>query len=248
MILPLAAACLSFLLRTNSLGSIVLFLIVPSIYLSILRPQSIRKAGLFALATAIPSIIVVDYIMDVTRQWLVTETVFSSRFLGYITYETIIWAVFSVYIVVMFYEYFFEPREQGLAWRSRMNILVAVLVAMLAIFFALRALYPAFFASISYAYLIVGTITVFIPTLIELFRKPRLLPKFLMTAVYFFYVDIIYEITALKLGWWIFPSAQYIGKVSILGVSFPVEELLFWMMFLSAGTLAYYEPFDDDEK
>ena len=93
-----------------------------------------------------------------------------------------------------------------------------------------------------------GVAVVLIPTVVELFRRPTLLPKLLVVGLYFAYLTICYELTALKLGWWVFPGFQYIGMVSILGINFPFEEFFFWILLFAVGILAYYEPFDDDEK
>ena len=48
-----------------------------------------------------------------------------------------------------------------------------------------------------------------------------------------------YEITANMLGFWTFPSAEYIGRVNLLGQSFPIEEFLAWMIFFPSATLAF---------
>ena len=87
-----------------------------------------------------------------------------------------------------------------------------------------------------------------IPSIIELFRHPKLLPKFLLVVIYFFFLTFVYELTALKLGQWIFPSNQYIGWVSIFGLNFPLEEFFFGFFFYAMVTLACYEAFDCDEK
>ena len=61
-------------------------------------------------------------------------------------------------------------------------------------------------------------------------------------------MNFIYDIAALKLGWWTFPGTEFIGWISIAGVSFPIEEFIFWIILFALGVLSYYEYFDDDEK
>ena len=58
----------------------------------------------------------------------------------------------------------------------------------------------------------------------------------------------MYELTALKLGWWDFPSRDFVGWVSILGTRFPLEEFVFWLCLFAMAILTYYEFFDDDQK
>ncbi len=94
-----------------------------------------------------------------------------------------------------------------------------------------------------------GTILLIIPLLIVLFIYPKLSSKFFKTGVYFFLMAMIYELTALKLGWWHFPrETKFIGWVSILGLQFPFEEFFFWMILCAMAILSYYEFFADDRK
>ena len=48
-----------------------------------------------------------------------------------------------------------------------------------------------------------------------------------------------YELTADVLGFWAFPSDQYLGMLHMLGQSFPIEEFLEWMIFFPAAALAF---------
>ena len=79
-------------------------------------------------------------------------------------------------------------------------------------------------------------------------NHPKMNVKFFKTAAYFFYLTFIYEVTALQLGWWDFPSTNFIGWVSIFNVRFPLEELIFWLFLFAMAILTYYEYFADDEK
>ena len=67
-------------------------------------------------------------------------------------------------------------------------------------------------------------------------------------AAYFFYLTLVYELTALTLGWWSFPSSQFIGWVEIAGIRFPFEEFFFWLVLFSAWIVSAYEFSIDDEK
>jgi len=64
---------------------------------------------------------------------------------------------------------------------------------------------------------------------------------------FFFFVWFLAEIVVLKTAGWTFPG-QYIGMVTILGVTFPLEELFFWMLWYSVTIISYYEFFLDDQK
>ena len=70
--------------------------------------------------------------------------------------------------------------------------------------------------------------------------------KVIYQGLFFFVLSILYELTAIHAGHWIFPG-DYIGFVEILGLRFPIEELL-WLMLCVPSTIAIYEFFADDRK
>lgn len=102
---------------------------------------------------------------------------------------------------------------------------------------------PAFW-SFPYAYLVLGLFTL-PPFIILLVRRYRLVLKFLKAALYFVPLYLAYELTALPLGQWDFPG-QYIGTVTILNTTLPLEEFLVWILLSSTIVLAYYELYVDD--
>src|ERR1035437_3832938 len=91
------------LLKVNYLTSILIFIIIPSIYFSSISKRSIKKSAVFSLAMiGVP--LVIDGLLIVNHSWLV-ETMFSFKILGLIPIEDILFPFFSVYLVVIFYEY-----------------------------------------------------------------------------------------------------------------------------------------------
>ena len=89
---------------------------------------------------------------------------------------------------------------------------------------------------------------VLIPVLFEAFAFPKVFIKIFKVVPYFFYLTLLYEVTALKLGWWAFPGERFVGWVSFFGAQFPFEEFFFWLALLSAAILSYYEFYDDGER
>jgi hypothetical protein len=87
-----------------------------------------------------------------------------------------------------------------------------------------------------------------LPIITFISKFPRLLGKFLKTAVYFFYLNVLFEFAGLKLGNWVFPGQNYIGTINFFGNTVPYEEIIAWWMLIAVGILTYYEFFDDDRK
>ncbi len=243
---PLIASLISLTFNFNIFCSVVVFLVVPSVILSFLLPQMIRKVAIFSFASGLPFSIIIDYIANFTKQWVVLTGTFP-KFLGYIHIEVIIWVVCFLYFVVMFYEYFIDFSPKNMKWNPRMKILVGFLWGLLVMFFIFYFLLPNAL-NIPYFYLVIGLLFMVIPSIIELLRRPRLLSKFLLVGAYFFFFNFIYELTALKLGQWTFLSTQYVGWVAIRGLQFPFEEFFFGFFFYAMIALVCYEAFDCDEK
>ena len=78
-------------------------------------------------------------------------------------------------------------------------------------------------------------------------KRPKLIIHSLLLVPYFSFVYISHELTALYLGQWRFPG-DYIGWVSMFGIQFPVEELIFWIILSSLAVSVYYEFLFDNEK
>ncbi len=215
---PVVSSAISFVFKINSLESMVFFLLIPCAYLSMLLPKLIKKTLVFSIVTGLPIMTVLDYTMHATAQWFL-PTAFPFRFLTLIPIEDLIWAVLTIYLVVMFYEYFLDEHRERKIWRPRMSYLATVLIVVLTMFLAVYVFRRALVEQIPYAYLIFGLVITFIPLIIESFRKPRLVPKLCAVTAMFFMWNLIYEVTALKLGWWMFPSHQYIGIIDFLGLT-----------------------------
>lgn len=81
-----------------------------------------------------------------------------------------------------------------------------------------------------------------------LYFHPKLLQKFFLEGLYFFFALLLFEFAALYNGQWIFSSTHYVGFVELFGFRFPLEEFVFWMIFCVPTLLAIYEFFDDDRK
>ncbi|MCR4325508.1 MAG: hypothetical protein NUV59_01745 [Patescibacteria group bacterium] len=247
LIFPAFGVLFSYFLNINAFNSVMVFFGVPSLYLTIRAFRHARKAILFSLIASTPAIIVIDYIAQSTGQWIIPDSILPFRLLGVVTIEVVVWAVLNFYLVVMFYEHFLDRHFTNGVWYPRMKYLTAFTTGTLLIFFVLYFYLPTSLG-IPYFYLVFGTTLILLPVVIQMFTHAKMDLKFFKAAAYFFYLTFLYEVTALQLGWWNFPSLEFIGWVSIFNVSFPIEELLFWLFLFAMAILSFYEFFDDDER
>jgi|GEM_PF-4108317 len=226
-------------LKVNYLTSIVFFLIIPSLYLSLISKGSAKKAAVFSLAMlGIP--LVIDGILILNNAWLV-QTMFSFKVLSLIPVEDFFFSFFSLYLIVMLYEYFTRSSREEKTVSASKNLAI-ISIVLVAVFLYLHAADPGVF-HIPYAYASVFFFAGCLPVVLFLFSHPRFLKGFSSVSVLYFFFAVFYEIVALKIGVWSFPGTEYISRISFLGVQFPLEEFLFFLIALPAGVLTYYEFF-----
>ncbi len=246
LVWPVVASGLSLTLSVDYLGLIVLFLMAPSLYLTVRIPRKAEKAAMFAAVVSVPGTIIVDSLMHATGAYIIKTTVFPFRVFGLFPVESFVWAFFSVYLPIMFYEYFLHEHVVGHIWESRMRYLVPslLLAAILVTAFLLTSQRPV---QVPYIYVILGTVMGLLPVVIEVLEFPSTARRIAEAGAYFFFFTFIHEITALKLGIWEFVGGHtsFIGWVSVLGVTLPVEEVLFYFILGSMAAIVYYDLWDD---
>ncbi len=249
VIYPIVASLVSFAVKADLFWSLILFYLVPSVYLSFLHPAAIKKSAVFSLLFGMPISVIVDYLAHLSGSWAMNH---SSSWLGYQIFgftsvEQVLWAALFSYLIIMFYEYFFDQEVDRTALAPGMRRLIISTALTIGLFFLVLGFNPELL-NIDYFYLRSGLILTLLPIVLVFMFLPRLSGKFLKTAAYFTIVNLIYELTALRLDQWSFPGKQFIGRVTLLGQTFPLEELFFFISLSAMALLCYYEVFDDDQK
>lgn len=241
IIWPIAASAISFFVRADVMVSMLLFLGVPAIYLSVRKPFCIKMAALFSGIASVPLAIIIDYVMELTGGWFLPYSVFGDfRLFGYVTLEQIIWLFLYLYLVAMFYENFLDANCTHQLYSPKLKYFAAIFLVFFGLFLVALLTNPKLLA-IHYFYLKIGFLLVLPPLIFSLFKFPDFYPKFFWAGIYFFFLSLIYEITALLLGQWTFPAEhQFIGYVDFGAVRFPLEELIFWITLGSIAVSLYY--------
>ena len=223
------------------------FFIIPSIYLFIRKPRPIKRILYATLLFGLLFSFIFDFVAEFNGAWAweqSSQLVFNYFILGVVSVDVMIWFFFWIFFIIIFYEHFFEhERSDKISSHFKYAIYPAVfgLIAVLLAFFLRPSL-----LKFDYAYLVIGLFTL-IPFAVLIYRKPPLLIKFFKASAFFIFLYLVFELTAVKIGQWDFPG-QYIGHVEILGLGFPFEEFLFWILLSSTVVLSYYELYVDDEK
>ena len=241
IIWPIAASAVSFWIGANVMVSMLLFFGAPAIYLTILKPSCLKMAAIFSAIASVPLAIIIDYVMELTGGWFLPYSVFGSfRLFGYVTMEQIIWLFLYLYFVAMFYEVFLDKTCTHQLYNPALKYFTSVFFIAFGLFLAALLVNPNVL-EINHFYLKIGFALVLPAVLFLLFKFPDFYIKFFWTGIYFFFLSLIYEFTALILGQWTFPAEnQFIGYIGFGAVRFPLEELIFWIALGSVAASVYY--------
>lgn len=242
-LLPLFAACVSLLFTMNFLTSALLFSGLLAAYLSYRAPRAIARCLIFAAPFGIIGGLFFDHLAILDNSWHV-PSIFAFRIFHTVPIEDLVWAFLLVYSTVIFYTHFFNASTHKIIGTRMKYYACFVLVSFIIFLFLIQT--NSRILTIENFYLKGGFVLIFFPVVIFLIFFPQRIFSFAKTGLYFFYAGMLQELTALKLGHWSFSRENYWGWITIFGLRFPYEELIFWLIFFSAFVLAYFEFFDDD--
>ncbi len=242
VLFPIIASIISLLFKVNFITGILLFFGIPSIYLSIKSKNLIKKTAIVAAIFSI-FLLLLDYWATINKAWL-ADSMFPFKIFGIYAIEMILWQFLFAYFIIIFYEYFFDKGKNEIPKQNLKYFFMLIIVLFLLI--VLQVI--SHIEIINYFYLWIGIILILVPIVIWFFFFQKPILKFIKAGAYFFVVYLIYELTALKLQHWTFPGNKFIGWVTLFNLSFPIEELIFWMALGIVGGLILYEFFADDKK
>ncbi|MEK7579211.1 MAG: hypothetical protein AAB460_01615 [Patescibacteria group bacterium] len=226
-----------------------LFIVLPVVvYLSFRKKKPFEYIAMGTFVIGFVFSLVLETLAEFNGAWHVADTVFSYRFPGGASLDAILGYVLMTFLTLVIYEHFLDRPHRGrvkfVPRRLAMALVPSTLVVMT--LFVLTEIAPEII-SVSYLYAIAGPAAIVFPLIVG-FREPTLYSRMVKIMPYFFFIYLVSEYFAVTFSWWTYPSGEYIGYVSLAGVSFPIEELLFWMLFYAASIVVYYEEYIDDDK
>lgn len=244
---PLFTFVLSQVFRLNFITNLVLYYVLPAIALMYLTNRAtILKAALFALVSGVLIGLALDYIFTFSGSWWVNDTIFNFRFLNIVPAEDILWGFLNIFLVVLFYEVFLEmDRNQNR--NPKQHYMWALALITLTIF-SLAYVFDPQLLNIPHFYIYGGITLLIIPSIIFFIRFKKPVKKIFITALYFFYLSLLFELGAVNLGHWGFYADNYLMTMTLGNIRVPFEELFFYVTILASSMLVYYEYFFDDRK
>lgn len=244
-ILIILGATATFIFHLKALVGAFLGLLPPSLYLILRERKNLLKIFLAVIVFGTIFGFLLEFMAEINLAWVVPRAVFNWRLFGFFpVLDIILGYMLMTLLIVVFYEHFLDDERNK---RISKNFLWALVPSsIVSTIILLIYLINPDLLRVPYFYLITGTLAVIFPLTMSL-HKPKFLRKFLEVAAFFFGVWFLSELVGLKVSGWIF-EGQYIGHVTVLGATFPFEELFFWMMCYAATVVSYYEFFIDDQQ
>lgn len=247
IVLLVLAVVVTIGIQPNFLIATFLFFGLPSAYLAYRKPSNLPKASLAALLLGCVWGFSFDYIAEFNNAWgwsTNTNLSLPVEFFGVVSLDILIWYFLWVFLTVLFYEYFIEyDFSKKLSRNFGISLTIGLILIPIVVWISRVA--PSLF-TFSHAYLVLGALTL-IPFTLILIRRPAIVPKVIEIIPFFICLYLAFELVALQTSLWSFPGT-YIGSVTVFGLSFPFEEMLFWIIISSAATATYHEFFIDDGK
>lgn len=214
------------------------------IYLSLRGKKNWKKILVGTFIFGVIFCLFLETLAELSGAWHVPEPFFTFRFFGYSTIDAVIGYIWMTLLTFLYYEHFLNPpSSKKISPRIKYAIIPSIFFFIA--FVIILLVKPEIF-HFEYQYLVLGSAVIIFPIILSFF-KPKLLPKLLLTAVYFAFLYSVAEIFGVMYDWWIYPG-NYIGTISFGDLSFPFEEFLFWILFYAATLVSYYEVFIDDMK
>ena len=179
-----------------------------------------------------------ELVQESAHSYSVTAHVFP-RLLGLVPPDSLIAHMLMTLLTLTFYEHFAQPRVGPSPGREVHGLTLGL--AAVAVTVTLHLLAPAWL-DFSYSYAWLGTLAV-APPLLLAWRRPAWLRELMWVVPFFFGLYLALEVVAVTQGWWVYPADRYLGWVTVGGVTFPFEELFFWMILYAPALVSYYEIF-----
>lgn len=217
-------------------------LILPVIYLGLRKKKNWPKIFVSTLVFGGIFGFIFEFVMEYNRAYSVVSTLFPFKVFGVMPIDNVLGHMMMTCLTVTFYEHFIDREKHHSIsknlWHAVLPGVAAVAIIIITFFVKPDVL------TMRYPYLYGGIAAISAPLYLA-YKRPQFIRNMAETAAYFFFFYFIIELFAVNLKYWIYPGNNYIGWVTFMNITFPFEELFFWMLFYAATLVSYYELFVD---
>jgi hypothetical protein len=152
---------------------------------------------------------------------------------GSVPIEHVLWCAVMVPLAIAVNQRFFTAASSAPPTRSARTIIKGIFYAG----FVIALIEPLQAPFHDYTYLAIGLVLYPVIFVLALKTNRRVLRELVFTGGVFLIGNLGFELLGVRGEYWTFPG-EYIGWVTIAGYRFPIEELLFTVIFGSAAMVA----------
>jgi hypothetical protein len=228
-----AACCWQF--RLPWVVANFLLMGLPLAYLLLTSERARKRVSpKFTALFVVFAVVAFDYMCERYEGWG-GPTAFSFRLPGGVTLEEVQWIVFFFPLTFAINEHFFATEVRTPPNRAARLILkssfYAGLLAVAALALSVK--------TIPHVYVRVGLVLQPFFILLGVWVNRWVVREVLWIGLVTGLLNLVFEFLALRNNYWSFPGT-YIGRVRLLGFEFPVEELLFLILFSGPSIVCTY--------
>lgn len=240
LVLALAASAVSYTFKLNLAVSAVLFWGLPAVYLTVLaKTHKLRLVLLFSTVTTLTAGLVIGFLSKANHVWYTQHFAFPIGVYGPVSLDDCVWLFLYVFMVLMLFEVLAKHNNIKPTARRFYPALFVTSVCMLVVHLIIT-LAPKWVSNIPYMYLSFEILFLAVALIFTLKHYHRYRNSLFKVVLYVMPVAFLNEVVALKQGLWYFPdNAELLGRVAVLGVRVPVEEIAFFVISPLA-ILAFY--------
>ncbi len=189
---------LSLLFHLDVLISVLLFLAVPALYLCYRKKKNYRKILLASVVLGLLGGMAYDFFAEYNDAYVVhySNAFFNHHILGKTPVGDFIWAFLIPFSIIVHYEHFLDS-ERITRISNRFPLAIVGAGSAFLIVFSFLVLYPDS-PRVPYGFFVIGAISV-LPLVGLWFERRAVVLKLLITAAFFFVLNLVFEVCALSL-------------------------------------------------
>jgi hypothetical protein len=236
--IPLISLLLVWFFDPGYVVAIVLFYLLPALYLLVGNKTPIGKMLIFSSIISIPFFVIVDYIGTISGIWEVPQSPF--RLLGVLPLEDYLWLLCGTVLILVYYS---VKSPQPKPMFINFKVLTFGSIVALSLFTIIYQIFPSTLVwSGKFSYLLLGSLFFLLPGLLISMRYPGLIKEELKIIPYFLYTTLSFEMIATHQGYWIFTGDYIFSPLTIAGIGLvPLEELFFVGVAGPIAAVAFYK-------
>ena len=244
--LLILAYTFSLYFSANLMSSVIMYFAVPAAYLCWRRQKNYKKIILASATLGLLLGMGYNIVAEFYGAWITNynNSILDFRIIGKTPIGDFVWAFLIPFSIIVFYEHFLDDEKvKSISSHWKQAVVAAIFIFLTPVIYF--ALHPNA-KPLPFSYLMVGIISM-LPLAGLLFKRRRFVHKLFVISIFYFVLNLLFEISALTLNQWRFPG-EYIGWMTFAGVRFPLEEFFLWIIPSTAVFLFCYEMLFDDGK